>query len=89
MSTKYVYRAEQSTLFRLVAIVFRFIDANGDGVLDFTELKAVFKVLGVPMKGKELDQMIRQVDSDDDAAVNFKEFIGIIGMARLGMMGNG
>lgn len=69
--------------------MFRFIDANGDGVLDFSELKAVFKVLGVPMKGKELDQMIRQVDSDDDAAVNLNEFMAVIGMARLGLMGSG
>lgn len=41
--------------------VFRFMDINGDNVLEFSEIKEMFKVLGVAMSARELDMMIKQV----------------------------
>ena len=73
----------------LVATVFRFMDINGDNVLEFGEIKEMFKVLGVSISARELDQMIKQVDGDGDHAVSEGEFLVMIGMAKLGIVAEG
>lgn len=73
----------------LVSTVFRFMDVNGDNVLEFGEIKEMFKVLNFAITSRELDAMIKQVDSDGDAAVSEEEFLHIIGMAKLGLLGEG
>ncbi len=39
--------------------------------------------------GRELDDMIREVDSDSDMAISTNEFMTMMGMAKTGRIGNG
>mmetsp|Transcript_33027 Transcript_33027/g.84657 ORF Transcript_33027/g.84657 Transcript_33027/m.84657 type:complete len:530 (-) Transcript_33027:644-2233(-) len=73
----------------LVAKVFRFIDINGDGTLEFQEIKDAFRTVGVQVTSRDLDGMIAEVDSDGDGTIDLKEFITMVGMAKLGLVGGG
>ncbi len=39
--------------------------------------------------GKDLDDMIREVDGDSDMALSMNEFMTMIGMAKVGRIGKG
>ncbi|KAI9254055.1 hypothetical protein BY458DRAFT_521317 [Sporodiniella umbellata] len=55
-------------------------DANGDGLIDSSELKATMDTLGDTITLEEAKGMIQDVDADQDGAVNFIEFSHMMGV---------
>ena len=53
---------------------FKTLDADGDGFLSASELRNVLTSMGEPLTDKEVDEMLRSVDIDNDGKLNFEEF---------------
>lgn len=49
-------------------------DADGSGAIDKDEIKKVCEALGVDASGAEIDELIKQADSDGDGKIQYKEF---------------
>jgi len=60
---------------------FRVFDKNNSGTISKTELKAAMMKHGEPMSEAEVDNMIRQFDSDGDGKINYNEFARMSGAA--------
>ena len=50
-------------------------DKDGNGTIDRSELKKVFKELGKSFSDQELQRMIDMMDTDKSGTVNYEEFI--------------
>ena len=55
--------------------VFKEFDKNGDGKIDKSELKEVFRAMGRDLSDKEAKRMIQLADIDKSGALNYTEFI--------------
>ena len=54
---------------------FNLFDADGSGSIDYRELKAAMKALGIKTSKEELKKMIVDVDTDGSGSVEFPEFL--------------
>jgi len=54
---------------------FNIFDVDSSGSIDYKELKAAMKALGVAVKKDELRKMITDVDADGSGSVEFPEFL--------------
>jgi len=54
---------------------FNLFDVDGSGQIDYKELKAAMKALGIQVKKEELRKMISDVDTDGSGSVEFPEFL--------------
>ena len=54
---------------------FNIFDVDASGSIDYKELKAAMKALGVQVKKEELKKMITDVDADGSGSVEFPEFL--------------
>ena len=55
-------------------MTFKALDTNGDGVLSKDEIKKGYKkTMGIT--NTELDALLKQVDSNHNAAINYSEFM--------------
>lgn len=50
---------------------FRVFDKNNDGLISSTELRHVMTNLGERLSDEEVDDMIKEADSDGDGMVNY------------------
>ena len=57
---------------------FHRIDADGSGSLSPEELKSVMNELGEDMNEAELEEMIREADTDGDGEIDYDEFTGMM-----------
>merc|ERR1711959_206384 len=53
---------------------FDLFDTDGSGAVDATELHTAMKALGFEPKKEEISKMIKKMDKDGDATVDFEEF---------------
>merc|ERR1712216_606380 len=53
---------------------FDLFDTDGSGAVDFTELHTAMKALGFEPKKEEIAKMVKEMDKDGDATVDFAEF---------------
>ncbi|XP_004481689.1 calcium-binding protein 4 [Dasypus novemcinctus] len=61
---------------RELHVAFREFDRDGDGRITVAELRqAAPALLGEPLAGPELEEMLREVDLDGDGTVDFDEFV--------------
>lgn len=60
--------------------VFDLMDRDKGGTLGTDEVKQLMDLLGMKIKPEELDQLIREIDSDGSGEVDFEEFLQV--MAR-------
>lgn len=61
---------------RELCIAFREFDRDRDGRITVAELRqAAPALLGEPLVGPELEEMLRDVDLNGDGAVDFEEFV--------------
>lgn len=51
---------------------FRVFDKDGSGTISAEELKAVMKTLGEDLSDKELDEMLKEADTDGDGTIDCK-----------------
>lgn len=51
--------------------IFRVFDKNNDGLISSTELRHVMTNLGERLSEEEVDDMIKEADSDGDGMVNY------------------
>lgn len=54
--------------------VFEKIDVNGDGHIDRAELKHLFELLEHNVTNKELEEVFRALDENNDGVINMEEF---------------
>lgn len=57
---------------------FNFFDKNGDGEIEYKELKAGLKQLNQRLSKSHIKKMITDADVDGDGRVNFEEFKAIL-----------
>ena len=50
-------------------------DKDGNGFITAAELWQVMTIVGKNLTNKEVDEMIREVDTDGDGQVNYEEFV--------------
>ena len=62
---------------------FQLFDADQSGAIDYRELKAAMKALGIQVKKEELKKMITDVDSDGSGSIEFPEFLEMM-TAKMG-----
>lgn len=54
--------------------VFKRVDVNGNGTINFSELKKLLKSLNCTLPDEEVKKFFDRVDSSDDGAIGFNEF---------------
>ena len=54
---------------------FQLFDADQSGAIDYRELKAAMKALGIQVKKEELKKMITDIDADGSGSIEFPEFL--------------
>lgn len=54
--------------------IFREVDANGDGIVDKDELRALFHILDYHVTEQELDDVFKELDTDGDGVISREEF---------------
>lgn len=57
---------------------FKVFDMNGNGTISATELKYVLANTGEKLTEEEIEEIIRETDTDGDGFIDFKEFIRIL-----------
>ncbi|ETO13322.1 calmodulin 2-like protein [Reticulomyxa filosa] len=57
---------------------FTFFDKNGDGKIDFDELKQVLTILGEQVSDKDVHDLIKEADTNGYGYIDFEEFIKIM-----------
>lgn len=60
-------------------IVNRVFDADGNGVIDRSELRKVMSSLNENLTEEELDAMIKEADANGDGQISFDEFKAMMG----------
>jgi len=60
--------------------LFNLFDKDGNGSITTDELAAVFKELGKNITEKELKEMIKKVDCNDNGCIEFDEFIRMLNL---------
>merc|ERR1712228_208616 len=53
---------------------FNLFDADSSGAIDYKELRAAIKALGIEVKKEELKKMITDVDADGSGTIEYPEF---------------
>jgi calmodulin len=54
-------------------------DKDGDGYITAVELKLVMKQLGEDLSEEQLNDMMREADSNGDGRIDFNEFCKMMG----------
>lgn len=54
---------------------FQALDKDGNGVVSAEEIREVLTALGDRLSDEDVNEMIRDVDTDGDGQVNYEEFV--------------
>ena len=57
---------------------FKIFDRDGDGYIDFKELKQVVTRMGEPLSSQDADELFREADINGDGKLDFNEFVRMI-----------
>jgi len=61
---------------------FAMFDKDRDGLINKKELDAMFRALGQTPSEQDISDMIREVDAQAKGAINFQEFLSMMGKRR-------
>ncbi|KAF7324711.1 Calmodulin-like protein [Mycena kentingensis (nom. inval.)] len=56
---------------------FHVFDKDGNGTISVTELQQVMRSLGEKLTDREVEEMIREADTDGDGEINYEEFVRV------------
>jgi calmodulin len=56
---------------------FKVFDKDGDGFITLEELGFVMANLGEKLSPTELEEMVKEADTDGDGKINYKEFVKV------------
>ena len=59
-----------------IADAFKIFDKNGDGFINAQELRQVMTSLGEHLTEKELEDMMKEADTDGDGLINYNGQFG-------------
>jgi calmodulin len=65
---------------------FQIVDADGDGLIDATEMAGVMKALGEEITAERAVEVVTAIDTDGDGRVSLEEFAAFM---EGGALGNG
>lgn len=54
---------------------FKVFDKNGDGYVEVAELRQVIQGLGEPLSEADLQDMIKEADTDGDGRISYQEYV--------------
>lgn len=54
---------------------FKVFDKNGDGYVEVAELRQVVQGLGEPLSEADLQEMIKEADTDGDGRISYQEYV--------------
>jgi len=54
---------------------FKVFDKDGNGFISAVELRHVMTSLGEKLSDEEVDEMIKEADTDNDGQINYHEFV--------------
>lgn len=57
---------------------FKIFDRDGDGYIDFKELKHVVTRMGEPLSSQDADELFKEADINGDGKLDFNEFVRMI-----------
>lgn len=57
---------------------FRVFDMDGNGFISANELKYVLANVGEKLNDEDIEEMIRETDTDGDGLIDYKEFIRVL-----------
>ena len=57
---------------------FSLFDKDSNGLISADELRHVMKTLGEHLSEDEIDQMMREADTDGDGQINYEEFVAMM-----------
>merc|ERR1711865_181550 len=58
---------------------FDLFDGDGSGAIDSKELKVAMMALGFEPSDEEIDKMVKDIDADGNATIEFEEFVAMMG----------
>eukprot|EP00397_Hematodinium_sp_SG-2012_P054287 GEMP01065344.1.p1 GENE.GEMP01065344.1~~GEMP01065344.1.p1 ORF type:complete len:260 (+),score=46.54 GEMP01065344.1:177-956(+) len=76
--SRYTTRNLRSPASKLDRNTFRRYDTDESGNIDAEELYAALRATGVEIPQKDIHQLIREVDVNDDGEINFDEFLTLV-----------
>jgi len=68
-------RSKETDIEEEVLNAFKVFDKDGNGLISNTELRHIMMTLGDQLTEEEIDDMIREADSDGDGYINYEDFI--------------
>ncbi|XP_016969658.1 calmodulin [Drosophila rhopaloa] len=71
-------RYENMTTEDEVIAAFRFFDKNGTGVISESEFRHIMKNLGEQMSDDEVEEIIRDADSDNEGNIDYVRFVNMM-----------
>jgi calmodulin len=74
-------RSKETDTEEEVLNAFKVFDKEGNGLISVTELRHIMITLGDQLNEDEVDELLREADSDGDGFINYEEFIRTL-MAR-------
>ena len=68
-------RSKEIDIEEEVLNAFKIFDKEGNGLISITELRHIMMTLGDQLSEEEIDDMLKEADSDGDGYINYEEFI--------------
>lgn len=76
--TVFVIQGKQCTQKENLRKTFEIFDTDGSGKISSDELKIVMKKLGEELTDFQIQEMIKEADSDGDGEIDFEEFVRMV-----------
>jgi Ca2+-binding EF-hand superfamily protein len=73
-------RAVISASARPVEQIFNEMDVDRSGTLNVKEFRNAIRQLQLGLTSKEIDQVMRRIDQNQDGVVDYQEFVGVLGL---------
>lgn len=69
---QHVFKCIRVQILKVIRLLLRVFDKNNDGLISSKELRHVMTNLGEKLSEEEVDDMIKEADSDGDGMVNYE-----------------